>query len=200
MSAPPAPLSRPATPAARPATPAAAGWRLLVVGGGVGFLLARPVLWRLPAAAAVLLLGYLALALAAAAAAGRAPRGPLGWPAVLAAGLVAVVAVALAAGPAPPPPRADAAALALGAAAAVAEEALFRGALVRLLERAGWPVALAAPALAFALVHVPAYGPAAFPVDLGAGLLLGWQRLASGRWTVPAATHAAANLLVVILA
>jgi len=49
----------------------------------------------------------------------------------------------------------------------------------------------------FALVHLPAYGTAALPVDLGAGLLLSWQRFASGRWTVPAATHAVANLLAV---
>jgi membrane protease YdiL (CAAX protease family) len=49
----------------------------------------------------------------------------------------------------------------------------------------------------FALVHLPAYGLAAMPVDLGAALLLGWQRYASGRWTVPAVTHAVANLLAV---
>jgi membrane protease YdiL (CAAX protease family) len=55
-----------------------------------------------------------------------------------------------------------------------------------------------ASALLFALVHLPFYGMAAFPVDLGAGLLFGWQRWSSGTWTVPAATHAAANLMVVI--
>jgi hypothetical protein len=48
-------------------------------------------------------------------------------------------------------------------------------------------------------VHIPSYGLAALPVDLGAGLLFAWQRWVSGRWTVPAATHAAANLLAVIL-
>jgi hypothetical protein len=46
---------------------------------------------------------------------------------------------------------------------------------------------------------VPLYGVAALPVDLGAGLLLSWQRWAAGTWTVPAATHAAANLLAVVL-
>ena len=40
-------------------------------------------------------------------------------------------------------------------------------------------------------------GVAAMPVDLGAALLLSWQRYASGRWTVPAVTHAVANLLAV---
>jgi membrane protease YdiL (CAAX protease family) len=49
----------------------------------------------------------------------------------------------------------------------------------------------------FAFVHLPAYGLVAMPVDLGAALLLSWQRYASGRWTVPAVTHAVANLLAV---
>jgi membrane protease YdiL (CAAX protease family) len=52
-------------------------------------------------------------------------------------------------------------------------------------------------AILFTLVHLPAYGTAALPVDLGAGLLLSWQRCASGRWTVPAVTHVLANLLAV---
>jgi hypothetical protein len=52
--------------------------------------------------------------------------------------------------------------------------------------------------LAFALIHVPAYGWPAFPVDFGAGLLFSWQRLSTGRWSVPAATHAAANLVAVM--
>jgi hypothetical protein len=46
-------------------------------------------------------------------------------------------------------------------------------------------------------VHLPAYGVAAMPVDLGAAMLLSWQRYACGRWTVPAVTHAVANLLAV---
>jgi membrane protease YdiL (CAAX protease family) len=50
----------------------------------------------------------------------------------------------------------------------------------------------------FALVHLPAYGTAAIPVDFGAGLLFGWQRWASGTWTAPAITHGAANLLAVL--
>jgi membrane protease YdiL (CAAX protease family) len=36
------------------------------------------------------------------------------------------------------------------------------------------------------------------PLDLAAGLLLGWQRQATGSWAVPAATHVVANLLVVL--
>jgi membrane protease YdiL (CAAX protease family) len=86
----------------------------------------------------------------------------------------------------------------LSVLAAVAEEALFRGGLFRLLEGRGMALAVAGSALAFALVHVPAYGWQAFPVDLGAGLLFSWQRLVTGRWSVPGATHAAANLLAVM--
>ena len=82
--------------------------------------------------------------------------------------------------------------------AAVAEEACFRRLAYARLRRFGVPAAVVGAALLFALVHVPAYGTAAFPVDLGAGLLFGWQRWASGSWTAPAATHAAANLLAVM--
>jgi membrane protease YdiL (CAAX protease family) len=49
--------------------------------------------------------------------------------------------------------------------------------------------------VAFALVHLPGYGVSAFPINLAAGLLLGWQRWASGGWSAPALTHIAANLL-----
>ena len=87
---------------------------------------------------------------------------------------------------------------ALSVLAAVAEEALFRGAAFRLLQRRGTWAAVVGSATLFALIHVPAYGWPVFPVDLGAGLLFSWQRLASGRWSVPAATHAAANLLAVM--
>jgi sodium transport system permease protein len=112
--------------------------------------------------------------------------------------MAAVAAAVLVAGPTPPLP-AGVAALALSLLAAVAEEALFRGALYGVLERWGPALAIGVSAVLFALAHIPTYGPSAVPVDLGAGLLFGWQRWASGRWTVPAATHAAANLLAVIL-
>jgi membrane protease YdiL (CAAX protease family) len=86
----------------------------------------------------------------------------------------------------------------LSLVAAVAEEALFRRLAYGHLRRFGVPAAIGCAAILFALVHIPAYGLAAFPVDLGAGLFFGWQRWASGTWAVPAATHAAANLLAVI--
>lgn len=174
-----------------------------VVAAGLGFLLLRPQVAALPQGRAVLAVGYLALGLAAVRAATR-PRvagaggGPLPWPLALGLGLAAVAAVAVAIRPVPAGPAGTAAVL-LTLAAAVAEEALFRQALYRwLAARGGAVLAVAGGALLFALVHVPFYGMAAFPVDLGAGLLFGWQRWSSGRWSVPAATHAAANLLVVI--
>jgi membrane protease YdiL (CAAX protease family) len=86
----------------------------------------------------------------------------------------------------------------LSVVAAVAEEALFRRLAYRHLVRFGVPAAIVGTAFLFALVHIPSYGLAVFPVDLGAGLLFGWQRWAAGTWTVPAATHAAANLMAVI--
>jgi len=89
-------------------------------------------------------------------------------------------------------------ALVLNSLAALCEEAFFRRFLYGRLAAFGAVAAVAATALLFALVHLPAYGMAAFWVDLGAGLLLSWQRWASGTWTVPAATHVAANLLVVV--
>jgi membrane protease YdiL (CAAX protease family) len=126
----------------------------------------------------------------------RLERPPLGWGAPLGIGLAAVVAAGVVAGPAPHP-RAGAAAAGLALLAAVAEEALFRRLLYLRLARYGTAAAVLGSAVLFALVHLPAYGTAALPVDLGAGLLLSWQRSASGRWTVPAVTHAVANLLAV---
>jgi membrane protease YdiL (CAAX protease family) len=174
-----------------------------VVAAGLGFLLLRPQLAALPQGRVLLAAGYLALGLAAVRAAAPpraagASGGPLPWPLALGLGLAAVAAVAVAIRPVPAGPAGTAAVL-LTLAAAVAEEALFRQALYRwLAARGGAVLAVAGGALLFALVHVPFYGMAAFPVDLGAGLLFGWQRWSSGRWSVPAATHAAANLLVVI--
>jgi membrane protease YdiL (CAAX protease family) len=192
----------PGRPVNRAATPAPRRWVVLadaVLAAGLVFLLARPALATAAAAVPLLAAGYLAMA--AAAVAVPAPddpeRPPLGWALPLGIGLAAVAAAGVVAGPAPHP-RVGAAAAGLGLLAAVAEEALFRRLLyLRLLARYGTVVAVLGSAVLFALVHLPAYGTAALPVDLGAGLLLSWQRSASGRWTVPAVTHAVANLLVV---
>jgi membrane protease YdiL (CAAX protease family) len=91
------------------------------------------------------------------------------------------------------------AALPLALFAAVAEEALFRRVAYGWLARFGPGIAVAGTALLFAAIHVPLYGIAVFPVDLGAGLLFSWQRWAAGTWTVPAGTHAAANAVAVLL-
>jgi membrane protease YdiL (CAAX protease family) len=170
------------------------------VAAGLAFLLARPALGAVAAAVPLLAAGYLAMTAAALAAPAPGAAGgsaaPLGWAVPLAIGLAAVAAAGVVAGPAPPP-RVGAAAAGLALLAAVAEEALFRRLLYARLARYGAVVAVLGSATLFALVHLPAYGTAALPVDLGAGLLLSWQRFASGRWTVPAVTHAVANLLAV---
>jgi membrane protease YdiL (CAAX protease family) len=108
------------------------------------------------------------------------------------------VAVAANVSGSPVPLPWSAAALPLSLLAAVAEEALFRRVAYARLEPFGPAVAIVGSAMLFGLVHVPAYGLSALPVDVGAGLLFGWQRWASGTWTVPAATHAVANALVVL--
>lgn len=108
------------------------------------------------------------------------------------------VAVAANVSGSPVPLPWGAAALPLSLLAAVAEEALFRRLAFARLESFGPAVAIVGSAMLFGLVHVPAYGLSALPVDVGAGLLFGWQRWASGTWTVPAATHAVANALVVL--
>ena len=145
------------------------------------------------------LLALLYIAITAASLLPAIPRDRAVLPAGVAA-LAGIAAVGLAwatAGPTAPLAVAPAS-VALSMSAAVAEESLFRRLAYGHLRRLGAPVAIGAAAALFALVHVPAYGTAALPVDLGAGLLFGWQRWASGTWTVPAATHCAANLLAVI--
>ncbi len=83
-------------------------------------------------------------------------------------------------------------------AAAVAEELFFRrlayGWLARWSARGGAAIAITGAAVLFALVHAPAYGIGVLPLDFAAGLLFGWQRWATGGWTAPAVTHAAANV------
>jgi membrane protease YdiL (CAAX protease family) len=114
-------------------------------------------------------------------------------------GFAALAGGTFAAGPIlPAPPAPLVGALAANVLAAVAEEALFRRLLYGTLARFGPPIAVVVSAATFAAIHVPAYGTAALWVDFGAGLLLGWQRWASGGWTAPAATHVAANVLAVL--
>jgi membrane protease YdiL (CAAX protease family) len=172
-----------------------AGW--VVAGGGVVFLLLRTSLTGLPWVVPVLGVGYLVM-LGAAVAVGvaRPTAGPLGWAVPLGVGVVGVVAAGVVGGPVGDR-RVGVVGGGLAVLAGVAEEAMFRRLLYDRLLRLGAVAAVVGGALGFALVHLPAYGVAAMPVDLGAALLLSWQRYASGRWTVPAVTHAIANLLAV---
>jgi membrane protease YdiL (CAAX protease family) len=175
-------------------------WPILLV--GTGALLLRLRVLTLPDGDRVLALALIYGALLAGSLLipfGRGERAAARRSvAVLGIGVLAVGAAALAAGkPLPVPFRPWV--LPLSILAAVAEEAFFRRVAYRAVERrAGALAAVAVTAAAFAAIHVPLYGAAAFPVDLGAGVLFGWQRYETGRWTVPAATHAAANLIAVI--
>jgi membrane protease YdiL (CAAX protease family) len=170
----------------------------LVVLVGVAVLLLRPFVDTAASTrTALFAASYLAIGLASIAVPVDGDRARLAPGLALLLGLGAVVVAATMAGSPVPLPW-SAAALPLSVLAAVAEEALFRRLAYGRLERFGAAVAIVGSALLFGLVHVPAYGLAALPVDVGAGLLFGWQRWASGTWTVPAATHAFANALVVL--
>lgn len=87
--------------------------------------------------------------------------------------------------------------VALHVLAAIAEEAFFRRLVYGALLRRGEAVAVVGSAVAFAAVHVTVWGFWVLPVDVAAGVILSWQRWACGRWSVPAVTHAFANLAAV---
>lgn len=110
---------------------------------------------------------------------------------ILGFGLVRELTVAL-------PLSAAPAAAAASLAGAVAEELFFRRFLYGALARWGAPFAVVGAAVAFAAVHIPVYGFAVVPIDLAAGLVLGWQRWVTGSWTAPAATHVVANVFSMV--
>lgn len=83
----------------------------------------------------------------------------------------------------------------LNTLAAVAEEAFFRRLVYGLLIPHGVAVAVVGSAALFAVVHVTVWGAWVLPIDFAAGLVLSWQRWATGRWSVPALTHGCANVL-----
>ena len=171
---------------------------MIVIVVGIAVLVLRPFA-AAPSAARISLfaVSYLTIGLASIAVPAERDRARLAPGFVLPMGFAAVALSASVAGTPVPLPW-SAAALPLSMLAAVAEEALFRRLAYARLERFGAAVAIAGSSLLFGLVHVPAYGLAALPVDVGASLLFGWQRWASGTWTVPAGTHAFANALVVL--
>jgi sodium transport system permease protein len=170
---------------------------------GVAILAARPTIasavgWSVPAVIAVFGL-VLALGLAGPALRERRARSDarVRVAVVFSAGAAVFVAGRLLSAGHPPAP-ATGELIALTTLAAVAEEALFRRVAYDALLAAGPVAAVGGSALLFGLAHVTVYGWWAFPIDTAAGIVLGWQRWASGRWGVPAATHALADLLVVI--
>ncbi len=169
-----------------------------VVLAGAAILLARPFVDAAPGGrTALFATAYLVIGVAAVSLPGRTAIAPvLPWAPALALGVLAVAVVGTLGPPVPVPW--GPAALPLAGLAGVAEEALFRRAAYGWLERFGAPVAVVGSAALFAAVHIPAYGLTVLPVDLGAGLLLSWQRWASGSWTAPAATHVVANALAVL--
>jgi len=132
-------------------------------------------------------------ALAVIPASGTAFPGYPRWAAVSAIGVAAFAAGRMAQSPAHVtiPPLL----MSLPLIAAVAEELFFRRLVYGWLIRGGPVLAITGAAMAFAVVHLPAYGVRAMPVDLAAGLLLGWQRWASGGWSAPGLTHVVANVL-----
>jgi membrane protease YdiL (CAAX protease family) len=174
-----------------------------VAAAGCALLAARPVLvhgseYSTPLLvllfAALLTVGVAWPVSAARTAAGAAGMSPL---VVLGIGVGAFALARLIGGGEPPVPALGIVIL-LNTLAAVAEEAFFRRFLYGRLLVAGTVVAVVGSAVLFALVHLTIYGPWSLPVDLAAGLLLSWQRMASGSWHAPALTHSVANVLVVI--
>jgi membrane protease YdiL (CAAX protease family) len=177
---------------------------VLMVAAGCAALTARPLLLDVagggPAPVlTVLFLGLLAVSvLWPARARATTAIGMRALLPVLAVGIGAFLAGRLLVVGSPPAVPATAFVVGLNTLAAVAEEAFFRRLVYGVLLAAGPAVAVIGSAVLFAAVHVTVYGAWVLPLDLAAGLLFGWQRHATGSWTVPALTHAVANLLVVL--
>ena len=170
---------------------------------GIGALMARP--WFLPAGVDLEWRVAFFLALGLAGACWPLARGRSSYRAGLSVSLFRLGVGARGFGvgwgllEVPVGPRSLALAVGLNALAAVAEEAFFRRHLYSLLEASWGPtVALVGTAVAFAVVHVTVWGWWVLPLDLAAGLILSWQRAATGRWSVPAATHVLANTLALL--
>jgi len=172
----------------------ASGLTSLAALAGCVALAARPVLFW-PAFAVTVAVGASG-AIAPSDEAVSQRTGALGWTAVTLLGVVAFATIRLVALVPPAPFRAGIATVAIGAG--IAEELFFRRFVYGFLERRGPALAIAVSALAFALVHIPAYGTRVFPLDLAAGLVLSWQRWASGSWTSSAVSHVAANLMTIL--
>jgi membrane protease YdiL (CAAX protease family) len=156
---------------------------------GFAALLVRPVSVASVAVLALVGAAALAVPLGRPASAGRAT-----WALVVATGCGAFAASrAFGAGP---PARVTNFGLASLVLAGVAEEAFFRRLVYGWVEglAGAFPAALVS-SLSFAIVHLPTYGVRVLPLDVAAGLMLCWQRRATGGWSASAVTHVVANLL-----
>jgi len=172
---------------------------------GCGLLAARPALVDLsPHPVAALLLLFVGLLVVGAciplgaggsSIAGSRPR--LAGTAAVTVGVAAFATGRLLIG-GHPPTRATIGLIAANTLAAVAEEAWFRRLCFGLLAPAGPGFAVVGSALLFSVVHVSIYGLWVLPLDIAAGLVLGWQRAVTGSWRASAITHVVANLLVVL--
>jgi membrane protease YdiL (CAAX protease family) len=174
---------------------------VLVVAAGCAALTARPLLLGVAGAGpapvlTILFLALLVVSLLWPTSDDPRPGTPIAPALALGVGAFVVGRLLTLGSPAAPP--ATALVVGLNALAAVAEEAFFRRFVYGALLAGGPVAALTGSAVLFAAVHVTVYGVWVLPLDLAAGLLLGWQRRATGSWAVPAVTHAVANLLVVL--
>jgi len=177
----------------------------ILLAGGCALLTARPAIVVI-APRPVIVLVVLFVALLVVGVAARLPRSPARAPlgsrptsraVATAFGIAAVAAGRLLIGGHPPVP-ATVGLILVNSLAAVAEEAWFRRLAYGMFAPAGAGYAIAASAVLFAAVHVSIYGAWVLPLDLAAGLVLGWQRAATGSWSSSAVTHVVANLLVVL--
>ena len=168
------------------------------VATGCAVLAARPLLLHNTHAVAVVVVLFAALLAVGVAwpAVSKAPPAAAGAAPVFVLGAGAFAAGRLLGGHAVGPVAGRL--VLLNVLAAVAEEAFFRRLVFAALLPSGAVFAVSGSAVLFAAVHVTVYGAWVLPVDLAAGLVLSWQRWATGTWRVPALTHVLANLLVVI--
>jgi hypothetical protein len=170
----------------------------IAVAAGCVLLAARPALVAMTAHPTTVLVGlFSALLVAGLAWPGvRRDAARLPVPIVVVVGTVAFVLGRVVGGG--HSPRHTLAFVAANSLAAVAEEAWFRRLCYDLLLEAGPLWAVAGTAVLFAAVHLGVYGAWVLPLDLAAGLILGWQRWSTGSWHTSAVTHVLANLLVVM--
>jgi membrane protease YdiL (CAAX protease family) len=175
---------------------------VIAVAGGCALLCARPFLLRDGAHPTAVLTALFLLLLVAGLAWPRmngaaVPSGLASAIPALVLGVAAFVLGRLIGGGHAPQPLALRV-VALSSLAAVAEEVFFRHFVYDALVPGGTALALVGSAVLFAVVHVTVYGWWVLPIDLAAGLVLSWQRWATGSWKVSAVTHVLANLLVVL--